>query len=120
MEKKKGFIKKMFSFYKKKVDDKKIETGRKIEAGKKIETKATRAVAAANDIANKMATVRAAKTTVRTSEDVDSSFGLADLGGIAITGIVIVATGTIVAVAGTAYGGYQLLKWLSGLSSSED
>lgn len=57
LEKGKGIMKKMFSFFKKKTDDKKIETGGKIE------TKERKVVDSLDRIADKVATIRVSKKT---------------------------------------------------------
>jgi hypothetical protein len=113
MEKKKGIIKKMFSLFKKKIEDKKIEPG------EKIETKEHRVVDSTDRATDKVTTFRTAGRTigrVRTSEDDDSSFGLAEIGNIAMNGVVIVMGGTVMAIAGTASVGYHLVEWLIGSS----
>lgn len=99
MKKKKGVIKRMFSFFRKKVEDEKIETGRKIE--KKIIKVAT----PVDDIIYEMDTVNK-----------DSSFGISNLVDIAVTGTVIVTVGIATVVVGVASGGYEILNWLTGSS----
>jgi hypothetical protein len=66
MEEKKGIIKKMFSFFKKETDDKKIEAGKKIESDVKIITNERRAVDSIDRATDKVATVRTARKTGRT------------------------------------------------------
>ena len=65
MEEKKGVIKKMFSFFKKEIDDKKIETGKKIERDVKIITNERRTVDSTDRTTDKVAKVRTARKTGR-------------------------------------------------------
>jgi hypothetical protein len=65
MEEKKGVIKKMFSFFKKEIDDKKIETGKKIETDVKIITNERRTVDSTDRTTDKVAKVRTARKTGR-------------------------------------------------------
>lgn len=99
MKKKKGILKKMFSFFRKKVEDEKIETGRKIE--KKI----IKVASPVDDIIYEMDTVND-----------DSSFGISNLVDIAVTGTVIVTVGIATVVVGVASGGYEILNWLTSSS----
>ena len=66
MEEKKGVIKKMFSFFKKENDDKKIETGKKIETDVKIITNERRSVDSTDRTTDKVAKVRTARKTGKT------------------------------------------------------
>ena len=66
MEKKNGVIKRMFSFFKKKVDDKKIETSEKTKTGEKTKTKERSVVDSTDRTTDKVATVRTARKTGRT------------------------------------------------------
>ena len=66
MEEKKGIIKKMFSVFKKKADDKKIETVKKIETDKTIVKNERRVRNLADRTTDKAAMVRTAGRTERT------------------------------------------------------
>ena len=99
MKKKNGVIKKIFSFFRKKVEDEKIETGRKIE--KKIIKVAT----PVDDIIYEMDTVND-----------NRSFGISNLVDAAVTGTVVVTVGIVTVVVGIASGGYQVLNWITGSS----